>query len=38
LVRSVPTALFYRITYVLLFTLGCALLWQGGRDLLPGLG
>ncbi len=35
LVRSVPTALFYRITYVLLFTLGCALLWQGGRDLFP---
>jgi hypothetical protein len=35
MVRSVPTALFYRITYVLLFTLGCALLWQGGRDLIP---
>ena len=36
LVRSVPTALFYRITYVLLFALGCALIWQGGRDLIPG--
>ena len=36
LVRSVPTALFYRITYVLLFALGCALIWQGGHDLIPG--
>ena len=37
LVRSVPTTLFYRITYVLLFALGCALIWQGGHDLIPGI-
>jgi len=38
MVRNVPTVLFYRITYVLLFALGCALLWQGGRDLIPRMG
>lgn len=32
-VKTVPTAHFYRITYVLLFVLGGVLLWQGGSDL-----
>lgn len=36
LVKSVPTTQFYRITYALLFVLGCALLWQGGHDLMRG--
>ena len=34
LVRSVPTAQFYRITYILLFVLGGVLLWQGAGHLL----
>jgi uncharacterized membrane protein YfcA len=33
MVKSVPTAQFYRITYILLFTLGSVLLWQGASDL-----
>jgi uncharacterized membrane protein YfcA len=36
LVRTVPTALFYRITYVLLFILGSVLLGQGIRHLIAG--
>jgi len=32
LVRRTPTALFYRITYVLLFIISAALLWQGMRE------
>lgn len=36
MIKSVPTALFYRITYILLFILGCVLLWQGVGDLLHG--
>lgn len=34
LVRVMPTALFYRIAYVLLFVLGTVLLWQGGSHLI----
>ena len=34
LVKSVPTAQFYRITYILLFVLGGVLLWQGTGHLL----
>ena len=34
MVRAVPTAVFYRITYVLLFILGSVLLGQGVRHLL----
>jgi len=34
MVKSVPTKLFYCITYILLFILGCALLWQGASHLL----
>jgi len=34
LVRSVPTAQFFRITYLLLFVLGSILLWQGASHLL----
>jgi uncharacterized protein len=33
MVKSVPTAHFYRITYIILFTLGSVLLWQGASDL-----
>lgn len=29
IVKTVPTALFYRITYILLFILGLVLFWQG---------
>ncbi len=36
MVKSVPTALFYRITYILLFILGWVLLWQGASHLLQG--
>ncbi|MGD0025571.1 MAG: sulfite exporter TauE/SafE family protein [Xanthobacteraceae bacterium] len=36
MVKSVPTALFYRIIYVLLFILGWVLLWQGASHLLHG--
>ncbi len=36
MVKSVPTEFFYRITYILLFILGCALLWQGASHLLVG--
>lgn len=35
LVRRIPTELFYRISYLLLFLLSLALLWQGGRALWP---
>jgi uncharacterized membrane protein YfcA len=35
-VRRVPTAIFYRITYVLLFLLGLMLLWQGLSHVLRG--
>jgi len=34
MVRELPTAVFFRITYVLLFVLGCLLVWQGGGHLL----
>jgi uncharacterized membrane protein YfcA len=34
LVRVMPTALFYRIAYVLLFVLGAVLLWQGASHLI----
>ena len=37
LVRRVPTAIFYRITYVLLFLLGLLLFWQGVNHALYGL-
>ena len=36
MVKSVPTELFYRITYILLCVLGCALLSQGASHLLHG--
>ena len=36
MVRRVPTAIFYRITYVLLFLLGLLLLWQGLSHALRG--
>ena len=36
MVKTVPTAHFYRITYVLLFVLGCVLMGQGVRDLVHG--
>jgi uncharacterized membrane protein YfcA len=36
MVQSVPTAQFYRITYILLFALGAVLLWQGASHLLHG--
>jgi uncharacterized membrane protein YfcA len=38
LVRVMPTALFYRITYVLVFLLSLALIWQGGWALWPAIG
>jgi uncharacterized protein len=34
LVKTVPTAQFYRITYVLLFILGSILAWQGASHIL----
>lgn len=34
LVRIMPTGLFYRITYVLVFLLSLALIWQGGAALI----
>lgn len=34
LVQRTPTALFYRIAYVLVFLICLALLWQGGRHIL----
>ena len=36
MVKSVPTELFYRIIYILLFILGWVLLWQGASHLLHG--
>lgn len=36
LVRTMPTEVFYRITYVLLLVLGSVLLWQGISHLLLG--
>jgi uncharacterized membrane protein YfcA len=36
IVNNVPTARFYRITYILLFILGVVLLWQGASHLLHG--
>jgi len=36
MVRRVPTVIFYRITYVLLFLLGLLLLWQGLSHALRG--
>jgi uncharacterized protein len=36
MVKSVPTALFYRITYILLFILGWVLLGEGASHLLQG--
>ncbi len=38
LVKSVPTAQFYRVSYVFLFILGSALLWDGASHLLQGAG
>ena len=35
-VRRVPTVIFYRITYILLFVLGLLLLWQGLSHVLSG--
>jgi uncharacterized membrane protein YfcA len=35
LVKNVPTAHFYRITYILLFILGLVLVWQGASHLSP---
>lgn len=34
LVRIMPTELFYKITYVLVFLLSLALIWQGGAGLI----
>lgn len=34
LVRTMPTKLFYQVTYILLFILGCVMLWQGLGHLL----
>ena len=34
LVKTAPTAHFYRITYILLFILGSILLWQGASHFL----
>jgi uncharacterized protein len=34
MVRTMPTTLFYRITYILLFVLGIVLCWQGTSHLL----
>ena len=36
MVKNVPTAQFYRITYILLFILGLVLLWQGASHLSLG--
>ena len=36
MIRRVPTAIFYRITYILLFLLGLLLLWQGLSHVLRG--
>jgi uncharacterized protein len=36
MVKSAPTALFYRISYILLFILGGVLLWEGASHLLQG--
>jgi uncharacterized protein len=36
MVRRVPTAIFYRITYILLFLLGLLLLWEGLSHMLRG--
>lgn len=36
MVRRVPTVIFYRITYILLFLLGLLLLWQGLNHVLRG--
>lgn len=36
LVKNVPTAQFFRITYILLFILGSVLLWQGTSHLSHG--
>jgi uncharacterized membrane protein YfcA len=36
MVRRVPTVIFYRITYILLFLLGVLLLWQGLSHVLRG--
>lgn len=37
MVKAVPTAYFYRITYILLFVLGSVLLWQGATHLVRGI-
>jgi uncharacterized membrane protein YfcA len=37
MVKNVPTAQFYRITYILLFVLGTVLLWQGVHHLSEGV-
>lgn len=36
MVRTVPTAQFYRMTYILLFFLGLVLFWQGAKHFLLG--
>jgi uncharacterized membrane protein YfcA len=33
-VKNLPTDLFFRLTYILLLIVGCALLWQGATHLL----
>ncbi|WP_245431048.1 sulfite exporter TauE/SafE family protein [Rhodoplanes roseus] len=38
LVRRTPTELFYKISYVLIFLISIALLWQGLSPYLPGRG
>jgi len=34
MVRTVPTKIFYEVSYILLTILGAALLWQGSRNIL----
>lgn len=38
MVKRIPTAQFYRATYVLLFILGSTLLWQGASHLISTFG
>jgi hypothetical protein len=37
MVKTLPTAQFYRITYVLLFIIGLVLLWQGASHMSSAL-
>jgi uncharacterized membrane protein YfcA len=36
LARRTPTELFYRITYLLMFLISLALIWQGGAAIRAG--